>query len=140
MRKTIRSKEQLQMYIQSCQKFFDRHKECYVSYEKIPKKRSVKQNKLLHVWINCWCESQGEKNDQVYISVVKMELKKMFLPLIEIIGLKGKYKIPTPTSSLDTIKFNTFLESIHEYFLNEYSFRLLWPEDKEFEDFYQAYK
>lgn len=109
-----------------------------IEFKKAPKKRKLKQSALFHMWIQLWCKSQGEAGNKEYFESVKFEIKKMFLPDIEVSYMGKIVTMPKPTSSLDTIEFNQFLENVNRYFGQEQGFSLPWPEDRFFEKVYQA--
>lgn len=135
----IRTKKQYEEFLDKVCKYVE--KTVYIAeFKKAPKKRGVKANALLHSWIGCWCESQGERGSKSYFYVVKEELKQMFLPMIKKEVLGKTKEMPTPTSKLNSKEFHELLENIHKYFLENHNFYLPWPDDKYFEEFYQAHK
>ena len=97
-------------------------------------KRSIPQNKLLHMWIQCICNETG--ND---FETVKTELKFMFLGSESKKGLKGYVKLPRSTTTLNTKEFMTFLDQIHSEMLSEWGIYLPRPEDQGFDQFYERY-
>ena len=130
MKKIINNLKELREAFLYARKDFKVDTVYLLEFKKRPKKRSIPQNKLLHVWLSKWCEGQGKKNDSLYLVSVKEELKYLFAPKIECNGMVSNYERSKKTSEMSTKEFTEFLDNIHDFFLAEYSFRLPWPDDK----------
>jgi len=137
--KVVRNREDLSDFLNKCHEDYDG--EVWIGdFAPKPKKRKVTQNNLFHLWLTAWVKSECGGYDKNYAEVVKMELKKMFLPMIEVKGMNKLHKIPQHTSDLTDEEFTHFLKQVEQFFAVEYSFIVPQKDDKYFEEFYQAYR
>lgn len=98
--------------------------------------RSISQNSLYWLWLACICSETGSDKDQVHD-----ELRKMYLPKIEVIGLFGEVnEKPVSTSKLTTQQFKEYLDKIQAFAGSELGIILPLPEDKLWSDYYETYK
>jgi hypothetical protein len=98
-------------------------------------KRSLDQNRLYWLWINCLEEETG--NDR---EILHHELRMMFLPR-KTGTVNGKsVEIPTSTTALDTGQMKQFLDKIQVFASSELGIILPDPEDLIWGAFYEAYK
>lgn len=99
-------------------------------------RRSVSQNSLLWLWIKCIADDTGGDKDQI-----NEELKAMFLPKKEVVGLHGELHLkPVSTTGLNTTQFGAYLERIQTFSAIELGITLPSPEDLIFEAFYEQYE
>ncbi len=98
-------------------------------------KRSIPQNRLLHLWCKCIEDETGQEAESV-----KRFCKEQFLGYKEV-SMFGKqsYEL-TPTSSLNTQQFTLFIEKIQAWAASELGIVLPIPEDLIFQQFLEYYE
>jgi len=97
--------------------------------------RSIQQNRLYWLWIACICDETGGDKDSVH-----SELGEMFLPKEQRKGIIEIREIPVSTSSLNTLQFTNYLESINVFASSELGIVLPNPDDLYWDEFYSKYK
>ena len=107
--------------------------EYVMTIKRMSKKRSIQQNDLLWMWMECISRETGTGKDDVY-----MYYCKKFLMKIITIGEKQE-KIYNTSSKLNTEQMTDFLNKIQADAAQELGIRLPQPEDRFFEAFYQQY-
>lgn len=140
MKKFVYNRTELKIKLRECLDKYKDGETWILDFLKKPEKRKLSQNNLFHMWVTMWCKSQGEGRNKQYFETVKYELKKMFLPIVETKGLNGVVRTPKHTSDLSKEEFTNFLNDVLDYFACEWSFKLPLPEDRYFEEAYQAYR
>jgi len=95
--------------------------------------RSIKQNRLLHIWLKCISDETG--ND---IETLKDYFKRKYLPVDVKKTFDVQVEILTHTSYLDTKQMTDFLDKINFQMANEGIF-LPNPSDLSWNDFYVKY-
>lgn len=97
-------------------------------------RRTIDQNRLLFLWINCISNETGQDKDDLHIY-----FKHKFLPpnYIRVLGLQI-YITPT-TTTLDTKQFTDYLNSIQVFAAAELGITLPNPEDAIWAQFYEQY-
>lgn len=98
------------------------------------KRRTLSQNKLYWLWINCIAAETGNRPDDIHDY-----LKEKFLPkrTIDIFG--NAKDIPISTTQLNTKQFTNYLNAIDADVSTE-GIMLLYPDDLHWESFYEKYK
>ena len=98
-------------------------------------RRTMDQNRLLWLWVNCISDETGQDKDDLH-----EYFKQKFL------GLDTKtlwgvqvYK-PVSTASLDTLQFTQYLERIRAFAAAELGIELPDPQDQYWDQFEQQYK
>ena len=107
--------------------------EYVMTIKRMSKKRSIQQNDLLWMWMECISRETGTGKDDVY-----MYYCKKFLCKVITIGEKQE-KIYNTSSKLNTEQMTDFLNKIQADAAQELGIRLPQPEDRFFEAFYQQY-
>lgn len=107
--------------------------EYVMTIKRMSKKRSIQQNDLLWMWMECISRETGTGKDDVY-----MYYCKKFLMKIITIGEKQE-KIYNTSSKLNTEQMTDFLNKIQADAAQELGIRLPQPEDRFFEAFYQQF-
>lgn len=98
-------------------------------------KRSLDQNRLLFLWINCIASETGNDKDALHTF-----FKRKFLtPSSRTVFGTQVYLDPT-TTSLDTRQFTDYLEHIRAFAASEIGITLPDPEDALWAQFYEQYK
>jgi hypothetical protein len=96
-------------------------------------KRSIPQNSLYWLWLNCISSETGNEVEDLH-----SYFKDLFLSRrVEIFG--DEYNTGTSTKKLNTAEFTAFLDKVQQ-FAAEQGIILPNPEDLYFEQFYQQYK
>ena len=96
-------------------------------------KRSIAQNDLMWMWLECIARETGTSKDDIY-----MYYCKKFLCKVITIGEKQE-KIYNTSSKLNTEQMTDFLNNIQADAASELGIRLPKPEDRFFEVFYQQF-
>lgn len=107
--------------------------EYVMTIKRMSKKRSIPQNDLMWMWMECISRETGTGKDDVY-----MYYCKKFLCKVITIGEKQE-KIYNTSSKLNTEQMTEFLNKIQADAAQELGIRLPQPEDRFFEVFYQQY-
>ena len=98
-------------------------------------KRSLKQNRLLWLWLGCIYESTGNETRDLYLHYLDL-----FAPSEEYKTPLGDIKYRQKTSSQFTEpEMTLFLKRI-DHDVSTEGIKLLYPEDQYFEMFYDSYK
>lgn len=104
----------------------------------IKKTRSLSQNSLYWVWLTCIESETGNDKDNLH-----WFFKHKFLGYADLqINTKKTIefiKVIKSTTDLNTNQFNEYLTKIHSFCATELNITLLYPEDKNFLDFYNTY-
>ena len=96
-------------------------------------KRSIQQNRLYHLWLNCISSETGNEVEDLHDYFKDRFLSRK----VEIFG--DEYNTGTSTTKLNTAEFTVFLDKVQQFAANE-GIILPNPEDLYFEQFYQQYK
>ena len=104
-----------------------------ITIKRMNQKRSVPQNDLLWMWMDCISRETGTGKDDIY-----MYYCKKFLCKIITIGDKRE-KIYSTSSKLNMEQMTDFLNKIQADAAQELGIRLPQPEDRFFEAFYQQF-
>ncbi len=96
-------------------------------------KRSIQQNRLYHLWLNCISSETGNDVDALHDYFKDRFLSRK----VEIFG--DECSVGTSTTKLNTAEFTAFLDKVQQFAANE-GIILPNPEDLYFEQFYQQYK
>lgn len=110
-------------------------KEYDVTVDRHKVRRSVPQNSLYWLWLQCISDETGGDREQIH-----EELKTMYLPTKHIRGLFDEVVRPMSTTALDTKQFTDYLDKIQVFASVELGIVLPRPEDLAFESFEEFYK
>ncbi len=102
-------------------------------FEPVKKKRSLSQNKLIHLWFKCLEDETGTS-----AAVWKEYFKKKFLTVYHDVCFGKDIETVTGTSELTTGEFKYFVDSVHQDAL-EQGYYLPWPDDMGYDDFILKY-
>ena len=105
-----------------------------ITIKKVSEKRSIAQNDLLWMWMQCIANETGTPKDEVY-----MYYCKKFLMKTVTIGQKME-RIYLTSSKLNTEQMTAFLNQIKADAATELGITLPTPQDRFFEAFYADYK
>ena len=105
-----------------------------LTLKKDVKHRSLPQNALLWMWIECISRETGEDKMAIHDYLCTRFLRRT-------VTVNGKEStVISGTSKLNKEQFTNFLDKVHAEFASEYGIRLPWPEDLHFEDFINEYE
>ena len=105
-----------------------------IDIKRYRKRRTLSQNKLYWLWINCIASETGNRPENIHDY-----LKNKFLPKRKI-NIFGEIKeIPFSTTELNTKQFTNYLNSIDADVSTE-GIQLLYPDDLHWDNFYDKYK
>lgn len=104
-----------------------------ITIKKASEKRSISQNDLMWMWMQCISNETGTDKNDVY-----MYYCKKFLMKTVTIGNRME-RIYTTSSKLNTLEMTEFLNRIQADAATELGITLPLPEDRFFECFYQQY-
>ncbi len=107
--------------------------EYVITIKKMSTKRSISQNALMWMWLDCISRETGTPKDDIY-----MYYCKKFLCKIITIGEKQE-KIYNTSSTLNMEQMKMFLDNIQLDAYQELGIKLPQPEDRFFEAFYQQF-
>jgi len=110
-------------------------KEYDVTVERHKVRRTMPQNALYWLWIQCIASETGGDKEQIH-----EELKVMYLPTKRIRGLFDEVARPMSTTALDTKQFTEFLEKVQVFASSELGIVLPTPDDLAFEQFESYYQ
>ena len=96
-------------------------------------KRSIQQNRLYHLWLNCISSETGNEVEDLHDYFKDRFLSRK----VEIFG--DEYNTGTSTKKLNTAEFTAFLDKVQQFAAGQ-GIILPNPEDLYFEQFYQQYK
>lgn len=105
-----------------------------ITVKKVQEKRSIAQNDLMWMWMQCIENATGTPKDEVY-----MYYCKKFLMRTVSIGQKME-RIYMTSSKLNSEQMTTFLNQIQADAASELGITLPTPQDRFFEAFYAEYK
>jgi hypothetical protein len=105
-----------------------------ITVKKVSEKRSIAQNDLMWMWLECIARETGSQRDEVY-----MYYCKKFLMKTVTIGQKME-RIYMTSSKLNSEQMTTFLNQIQADAASELGITLPQPQDRWFEAFYAEYK
>lgn len=89
-------------------------------------KRSLNQNRMYWMWLNCISDDTGGHKDQIHT-----ELKAMFMPKKEVSTIDGELiKVPKSTTELNTKEFTDYLTQVQVFAASELGIILPVPEDE----------
>ena len=106
-----------------------------VRFEIIRPQRSIKQNALYQMWLNCLMADSGWHRDDIHD-----ELGKRFLPKTTRAYRDEEKEIPISTSELNTKEFTDYLNRVQQFAAIEFGCVLPLPEDQIWEDFANQYQ
>ena len=104
-----------------------------ITIKKASEKRSISQNDLMWMWLQCISNETGTDKNDIY-----MYYCKKFLMKTVTIGERTE-RIYTTSSKLNTLEMTDFLNRIQADAQQELGIMLPLPEDRFFECFYQQY-
>lgn len=104
-----------------------------LTIKKANEKRSIPQNDLMWMWLECIERETGTNKDDVYMYYCK----KFLIKTIQV-GDKLE-RIYTTSSKLNKEQMTEFLNKIKDDALAELGIRLPEPRDRYFEQFYQQF-
>lgn len=104
-----------------------------ITIKKASEKRSISQNDLMWMWLQCISNETGTPKDDIY-----MYYCKKFLMKTVTIGNRME-RIYTTSSKLNTLEMTNFLNQIQADAQTELGITLPLPEDRFFECFYQQF-
>lgn len=104
-----------------------------ITIKRASEKRSISQNDLMWMWMQCISSETGTPKDDIY-----MYYCKKFLMKTVTIGNRME-RIYTTSSKLNTVEMTNFLNQIQADALTELGITLPLPTDRFFECFYQQY-
>ena len=104
-----------------------------ITIKRASEKRSISQNDLMWMWMQCISSETGTPKDDIY-----MYYCKKFLMKTVTIGNRME-RIYTTSSKLNTVEMTNFLNQIQADALTELGITLPLPTDRIFECFYQQY-
>ena len=116
-------------YIQKLQE----GKQYNVSISLKREKRSIQQNRLYHLWLNCISAETGNEVEDLHDY-----FKGRFLAR-RVVVFSKECDFGISTTKLNTAEFTVFLDKVQQFAANE-GIILPNPEDLYFEQFYQQYK
>ena len=105
-----------------------------ITVKKVQEKRSIAQNDLMWMWMQCIENATGTPKDEVY-----MYYCKRFLMRTVNIGQRME-RIYMTSSKLNSEQMTTFLNQIQADAASELGITLPTPQDRFFEQFYQDYR
>lgn len=105
-----------------------------VDIKRYRKKRTLSQNKLYWLWINCIAYETGNKPDDIHDY-----LKNRFLPKRKIKIFDEIKEVTMSTTELNTKQFTDYLNAIDADISTE-GITLLYPDDLHWESFEQKYE
>lgn len=98
-------------------------------------RRTMDQNRLLWLWVNCISDETGQDKDDLH-----EYFKQKFLG-VDTKTLWGVQVCkPVSTASLDTLQFTQYLERIRAFAAAELGIELPDPQDQYWDQFEQQYK
>lgn len=98
------------------------------------KKRSLPQNRLLHLWLKCISDETGNSHDSLYEYFCEK-----YLPWNKELVFNREVRTRSGSSQLNTKEFTEFLDSINSEMLDQ-GIYLPNPGDMGWDDFYSRYK
>ena len=104
-----------------------------ITIKKASEKRSISQNDLMWMWLQCISNETGTPKDDIY-----MYYCKKFLMKTVTIGNRME-RIYMTSSKLNTLEMTNFLNQIQADAQTELGITLPLPEDRFFDCFYQQY-
>lgn len=105
-----------------------------ISIKRASEKRTVSQNDLLWMWMQCIENETGTQKDDIYMYYCKKFLMKTIT-----MGQRQE-RIYSTSSKLSVLEMTNFLNQIQADVASELGIRLPLPEDRFFECFYQEYR
>lgn len=102
----------------------------HVCVKRYRKNRSLAQNSIMWLWINCIRTHIIESTGKIYSDDdIHEHLKHLFLPT-RAVEIGGKASIaPKSTARLTTVEMRDYLEAIDMYCANDLGLQLPHPED-----------
>ena len=105
-----------------------------LSIKKTVKKRSLDQNALFWMWIECISRETGQDRNDIHDYYCDLLLKR-------VVVIKNKqHLVPGGTSKLNTAQFADFLNKMQEDVAVEFGICLPTPADRYFEQFKDEYE
>jgi len=129
--------------------FIDSIKDCKVvsgkkysaKFSEIRKKRTYKQNSVLHIWFRCLAielegdPAQAEWYKEYYKGRVLPGIAEPEIKIINGVTLK-KYSV----AGLNTLQESQLMTFIKQDALDQFGIRLLTQDEKQFDEFYETYR
>lgn len=106
-----------------------------VKIEREKKRRSMRQNDLYWMWLNCIQHETGNGKDFLHDY-----FREKHLPVKEVEVFGSLMKLLTSTTSLSTVQFKDYLDYIQQFASAELGITLPNPDDLYFEQFKEYYK
>lgn len=98
-------------------------------------KRTIDQNSLYWLWLNCIMDETGTHRDELH-----EYFKSKFLGSDQRKVFDTIFFIPRSTTQLDAKEFTAYLERVRQFAAVELSITLPDPKDRYWEEFYNHYK
>lgn len=133
MREIITTQQELDRAISRLKTYIINKNKYILTFGEIKEKRTLDQNKLYWVWLNCIEMETGNDKDELHEYFKDKLLPKMRLEMFD-----DTYERRS-TKNLDTAMFSEYLERLKQFARDKLNIRLLSPEEQEFEAFYNCY-
>lgn len=111
------------------------HKNYKVAITRKAEKRTIPQNRLYRLWLNCISAESGNDVEDLH-----EYLKMTFLDVHSRIIYGKEVMRVTSTTELNTEQFTAFLEKVQQWASSELGVILPNPEDRFYEQFVERYK
>lgn len=130
--RTPKDKDKVKAYVDDLKT----EKKKYIVEVKVEReRRSIDQNALYWLWLNCIMDETGEHKDNLH-----EYFKTKFLGVDDRQCFGHHFFLPNTTTKLDTLQFKNYLDRIQEFASVELGITLPDPKDLYWEEFYNHYK
>ena len=132
---TIRSERDRQAVVDYISKLDITQREYEAKIVKRTEKRTLAQNRLYHLWLNCISAETGNEVD-----ILAEYFKQKFLGVRERVIHGDHVRVALSTTELNTEEFKRYLDRIQEWANVEQGIILPNPEDLYFAQFVEKYQ
>lgn len=132
---TIRSERDRQAVVDYISKLDITKREYEAKIVKRTEKRTLAQNRLYHLWLNCISAETGNEVD-----ILAEYFKQKFLGIRERVIHGDHVRVALSTTELNTEEFKRYLDRIQEWANVEQGIILPNPEDLYFAQFVEKYQ
>ena len=132
---TIRSERDRQAVVDYISKLDVTKREYEAKIVKRTEKRTLAQNRLYHLWLNCISAETGNEVD-----ILAEYFKQKFLGVRERVIHGDHVRVALSTTELNTEEFKRYLDRIQEWANVEQGIILPNPEDLNFAQFVEKYQ
>ena len=132
---TIRSERDRQVVVDYISKLDVTKREYEAKIVKRTEKRTLAQNRLYHLWLNCISAETGNEVD-----ILAEYFKQKFLGVRERVIHGDHVRVALSTTELNTEEFKRYLDRIQEWANVEQGIILPNPEDLYFAQFVEKYQ